>query len=374
MAYASSAASQWQTYDAGPGAGDTIREDLSDVITIMSPLDTPLLSMLPHVQVANDLYEWPLDDIPTPNSAAGKVEGADAVFPDVAAVGEETRYRTGNSTVITAEYVDVSDSQRTVNLAGVEDEFAYQVWKKTLRMAKQMEFNLHWGSYAAGSGATPGTARQTEGFVHWAFELGVDQTSGITAGSSTWDMTATTGRQSIYRPTVHIPGSAANLTRVILHDSLLTPAWRAGMQVEGCIVLLGAEMKFLVADFAVGSTGFAAINERIMPAEARTMIDTIDIIRTDFGYIYMNLDRYLDGPDGRTVILQKTTSPSFRTFRLNQTILIFQPGMLEIAVMRPASFTLLAKIGDATKGMCVMEAGTKLLNPLGLIMGTDLVA
>lgn len=370
MAYVSTVETQWQTYDHVAPV-DTIREDLSDLITIMSPLDTPLLSMLPQTPVYNTYFEWPIDDIPTPDATAAVLEGVDATFPSTSAVGNDLRFRAGNGTVIATKYVDVSDSQRTMNLAGVEDEFAYQIWKKTLEMAKQMEFNLHWGAYAAGGDDSPVSARQTEGFYTYSFHLGVEAVANMLVAGKTYDLTASTGRQAPYASIYHDPGSATDLTRAILHNSLLTPAWRNGMQVEGAIMLCGAGIKFLVADFALASNG--PRNERTIPAEAAKVVDTIDIIRTDFGHLYVNLDRYLDGPSTRTVTLSKAvTSPNAVVHTLNKTLMIFQPGMLEIGALRPASFTLLAKIGDATKGMCVFEAGAKCLNPVSIITGNDL--
>lgn len=372
MAYASDITKQFTTYDTRTAPFNTIREDLSDIITIMSPLDTPLQSMLPMTPVQSYVYTWPVDDIPTPTSAAAAIEGADATFSATGA-GNDVRLRLGNGTFIATKYVDVTDSERVVNLAGVEDEFAYQVWKKTLEMAKQAEFNLHWGQYAAGNDTTPatGVARQTEGFYTYAWLAAQGAAAESIGGIASLDFSSS-GRAEPYASTFYDPGSPANITRAILHDNLLAPAWKNGMQIEGAIMLCGSDIKFLVADFALASNG--PRNERVIPAEAATVIDTIDIIRTDFGYLYVNLDRYFDGADSLTVTLTRATSPNSVAHVVNQSGLIFQPGMLEIGCLRPASFTLLAKIGDATKGMTVMECGAKPLNPVAMIAFTDLVA
>jgi len=379
MAYQSSPPSQWQTYNAGPGDGDTIREDLSDILTIMSPLDTPLLAMLPQTPVSNPYYDWPIDDIPTPAGVSGTsgtssaVEGADAVFNITSAVGNDTRFRMGNGTVINRETVDVTDSDRVALKAGVRDEFAYQVWKKTLQMAKQFEYNLHWAQYATGDNTGAGTARNTEGFISWLYKLGNGAQADKLVGGKGYDMSAT-GRQLVYQPNYYIPGAAADLDRNVLHNNLLTPAWRKGMQVEGAIALMGAPVKRLFADFAlVNSTG--ELNTRTIPAEASKLIDTIDFIRTDFGVLYLNLDRYLDGVDTVVESINGAgTGAAAKTHLANKTVFIFQPGMLELAMYRPAGFTLLAKIGDATKGLVLMEGGTKPLSPLAMTGGTDLRA
>lgn len=382
MTYGSTPGTQWQTYNAGPGDGNTIREDLSDILSIMSPLDTPLLSMLPQVPVSNPYYDWPIDDIPTPDAVDSEIEGADAVFSNTSALGNDTRFRMGNGTCINSKTVDVSDSARAANMAGIRDEFAYEVWKKTLEMAKQAEFNYHWAQYSAGSNSGAGSARNTEGFISFLYKLGIDAAADKVVGGKAYD-TSATGRQSVYVPNYYIPGAKADLTRSILHDNLLTPGWRKGMQVEGAIMLCGAPIKRLVADFALVTATGGEINSRNIPAEASKMIDTIDFIKTDFGTLYINLDRYLDGaddgsgtaPSARVASIVGTgTGSTTKVHTLAKTVLLFQPGMLEIAAYRPAGFTLLAKIGDATKGLVLMETGTKPLNPLAMTGGTDLTA
>ncbi len=373
MAYQSSPPSQWQTYNAGPGDGNTIREDLSDILSIMSPLDTPLLSMLPQTPVHNPYFDWPIDDIPTADSVQGAIEGADAVFGLTSTVGNDTRFRMGNGTVINRETVDVTDSDRVALKAGVRDEFAYQVWKKTLVMAKQFEYNLHWAEFATGDNSGAGNARNTEGVFSFLYKLGIDPATDKLVGGKSYD---TLGRQAVYAPNYYIPGGPINISRDILHNNILTPAWRKGTQVEGAIGLMGAPMKRLFADFAMVATTGNQINQRNIPAEAAKMEDTIDYIRTDFGMLYLNLDRYLDGIDTRIASLDGagTGNNGPKVHTLNKTLLIFQPGMLEIAMYRPAGFTLLAKIGDATKGLTLMEGGFKPLNPLSMTGGTDLVA
>ena len=55
-------------------SGVAIREDLSDVIYNIAPMDTPFMSGLSKQSVDNTFYEWQTDTI-TAGAANRKIEG-----------------------------------------------------------------------------------------------------------------------------------------------------------------------------------------------------------------------------------------------------------------------------------------------------------
>jgi hypothetical protein len=105
-----------KTYDA---IGD--REDLTDVIAVITLHDTPLFAGLEKVKANGRLHEWQIDTLSTGSDNA-QIEGADFSFAIPAA-----RTRTNNQTQIFTKQLEVSESQRAVSVAGLEDEFAYQM-------------------------------------------------------------------------------------------------------------------------------------------------------------------------------------------------------------------------------------------------------
>src|SRR5678815_648030 len=115
------------TYELGVSGtsftGAANREDLLDVITIISPVDTPLFTMFRKTKVNNVQVEW-LTDALDQAATNAVVEGSSATFQAATA-----RARLLNYCQISRESYDVSDTQRAVNPAGIRDEFRYQMGK-----------------------------------------------------------------------------------------------------------------------------------------------------------------------------------------------------------------------------------------------------
>src|SRR5690606_16321005 len=95
------------------------REDLTDLITTITLHDTPIFSSLQKVSASGTYHEWQIDTLSTGSDNAA-VEGADYSFTQPA-----VRTRTGNYTQIFQKTVAVSETQRAVSTAGLDDEFAY---------------------------------------------------------------------------------------------------------------------------------------------------------------------------------------------------------------------------------------------------------
>ena len=60
------------TFDTtSPGSAASNREDLSDVLTILAPEETPVLSSLPKVQATATIHEWTVDSLSAPAKVGG---------------------------------------------------------------------------------------------------------------------------------------------------------------------------------------------------------------------------------------------------------------------------------------------------------------
>lgn len=78
------------TYTTLPGSASSNREDLTDILSILAPEETPILSGGSRKKASNVLFEWTLDKLDDP-SATGIVEGADvSTFTDAFAARERT--------------------------------------------------------------------------------------------------------------------------------------------------------------------------------------------------------------------------------------------------------------------------------------------
>ncbi len=149
------------------------REDLLDIISNISPQDTPLLSgnigNAPDSQ--NTLHEY-LSDTFAAASDNAQVEGVEFTVVDL-----QAPVRLNNVTQIFADNIQVSGTEEQVNQAGVRSAFQYQLEKAMKEHAKDIELALMRGSRASGSS---GVERRLEGVLNCV----VTNRSTVASGTS----------------------------------------------------------------------------------------------------------------------------------------------------------------------------------------------
>jgi len=123
------------------------REDLTDLISMISPQDTPMLSRFGKAKASNTLHEWQTDALSSA-SGTGVLEGADV---ETGALTATTRL--GNYTQISQRKFRVSNTTQAMNPAGRSNEYAYQMSKALKELARDMEKTIHDNTGASG-GAT----------------------------------------------------------------------------------------------------------------------------------------------------------------------------------------------------------------------------
>ena len=133
-----------------------VREDLSNIITMISPETRPFMSnMTKSRSVTNTFFEWQTDDLGAA-AANHHLEGDD--LASFTAVTPTTRL--GNFTQISRRDFIVSDTMSALDLAGRRAEVAYQISLAGKRLANDMEHNLCGLNHAAVAGNST-TARKT---------------------------------------------------------------------------------------------------------------------------------------------------------------------------------------------------------------------
>jgi hypothetical protein len=146
------------------------REDLIDVITNISPIDTWVTSNSGSGRATARLHEWQTDSL----AAAAEnitIEGDDASTTAITATT-----RVSNFTQILRKVFQVTDTQDVINKAGRDTESAYQTTKNLKELARDIEYALVINS-ASASGAS-GTARKMLGIEGWI-------TTNVTTGTAT---------------------------------------------------------------------------------------------------------------------------------------------------------------------------------------------
>lgn len=159
------------------------REELSNRIWMLSPEDTPFMSLIGREPVKTTHPEWQTDTLATP-AANAKVEGDTWTFSDTDATS-----RVGNYTQISDKNLNVTKTQERVDKAGRKSEKAYKLKKRSTELKKDMEFNLLQNNASVAGNAT--TARELGGFPAWletnAFREGGGTDGGFNSGTGLVD-------------------------------------------------------------------------------------------------------------------------------------------------------------------------------------------
>lgn len=112
------------------------KEDVSDIITNISPTTTPFQSMIGKESVSNVLFQWQEDTLASA-AANSQVDGFDA--SEIAA--DPTTIRT-NYTQIMAKAIKVATTTDKVSTYGRAKETAYQLSKRAAELKRDLEYVL----------------------------------------------------------------------------------------------------------------------------------------------------------------------------------------------------------------------------------------
>jgi len=302
------------SFDVGTGN----REDLLDIITNISPMDTLFLSSFEKVPANNITHEWLVDilaDFGDPangnTDVRAQAEGSDAQFDPLV-----PRKRLCNLSHIIRRTFDVSDTQRDINTAGIRDEYVYQLRKASMELARFIEFALLHSErqFQTAQGNSGGVLpRKMDGF--YAYAAASDPTCATTLGLSEAEMGTVT----------EVAGSSPDdcIDECIL-NAQLQAMWEKGAMVD--TMWVNAAQKRSLSNLTLNPNSQVRYNVQVAD---RTVINTVDFYQSDFGTQRIYLHRY-----------QK-----------NERISMAEAAKLRVAVLRPVLAVELAKVGSSTKGI-----------------------
>lgn len=222
------------------------REDLSDIITTITPSATPFMSSIKTEKVKARVFEWQEDAL---RSAADnkKVEGA--AFS--AGTQSATTLRTNNTQILSTTF-EVSATANSISLAGRARETSYQLSKVLKEIKKDLEFAYVGQANSAVTGDAS-TAREMASATAMI-------STAVDAGSSSTDP-FTEAKLLTLAQTVYDNGGDPSVLMVKPADSLI------------------------VANFATAS----GRNREF--AQSKTLVNVIDLMVTPFGSYNLVLNR-----------------------------------------------------------------------------------
>ena len=299
------------------------REDLTDILTNISPTETPFISSIGRTSARSVYHEWQTDTLATVATAGGNAY--DEGFSATNASGAATT-RLGNRTQIFSKVVMVSNTELAMNPAGRDNEYSYQLQKRTKELARDLEAACLIQSSQSSGEATAGTARLLEGL-------------GLKDNTNTTDASANVAgwlSSNVYIGTAH--GAAAggvsaassryNLTETLLNN-LFQVIWVAGGAPD--MVFANGYLRRVISGFTTNNTRFQTIPN----GNQETMLNgSVDIYRYDFGVVSIKSNRYM----GNTVLGAVQTE------------------YFKLAELRGMNFKELSVDGDRTRGLLTYEA------------------
>ena len=193
------------TYSQYDAKGE--REDIADIIYSISPTETPFMSGIGKNKATAVYHEWQTDALAAAASNNHQVEGDEISFD-----AQATTSRIGNKTQISRKAVIVSGTMESVDLAGRNNEMAYQISKASKELKRDMETTL---------------------LLNQAPVTGNDTTARKLAGIETW-IEANTNHASAGSPTPADPTGDGTDVRVVGTQRAFTEA-----QLKDVVKMLG---------------------------------------------------------------------------------------------------------------------------------------
>jgi len=292
------------TFDSYDAVG--IREDLSDVITNISPEETPFHTKSAKTRARNTLHEWQTDSLRA-SAANAHIEG-DATTAEA----RSATTRLGNYTQIFKNAVVVPDTDEGLDKAGRAREIAYQ----TLKIAKEQKLDIEKALFdnnarAAGNSTT---ARELAGAPAW---LTSNTDFGANEGA---DATGDGTDARTDETTTLIAFSQARF------DGVMQSIWENGGNPD-TVYLSAFQM-----NVALGFTGNNNQRSAVQAGDER-VIKSLAVYVTPWGTI-----EFMPSRENRS-----------------RDVFIMQDDMWEVATLRPTKNVALAKTGDNTTRQVVTE-------------------
>jgi hypothetical protein len=290
-----------------------IREELANVISNIAPEETPFTSNVGSENVSNTFFEWQLDDLSSVD-VSPVIDGDDVASFDATTA----TVRVGNYTQIRRRSMIIADNLGFQDLAGRNDEVAYQLAKRGKEIKRDLE-TIYTGNTARSAGSAS-AGRVTAGLGAWI------ATNVNKAGDGT-NPTAVDGSDA------RNDGTQRDFTEAMLKD-VMQKAYTAGGNPS--MLMVGPYNKTVVSGFA----GIAAQRYQAPTDGPTTIIGAADVYLSDFGALTVVPNRFSRERDAWCLDTEYAS----------------------IATLRPIQAVDLAKTGDAEKKMLICETGLKVTN------------
>lgn len=295
-----------------------VKEDLSNIISMISPEETPFTSAIGKTKATAVKHEWLLDELAAPSKDNAIAEGADAT--DTTLAGP---VRISNVTQIFQKDVRVSGTLNAVQTAGAKEELSRQIAKKGKELKRDVE-----AAYVSANASVATGARKLGGAEAFIATNALHGATGASTGFSGGVVNAPTA------------GTARALTEAMF-VTMLQSIWTAGGDPN--TVIAPGVLKSKISTFVGGGT-------KQQNVDKRTITQTVDVYVSDFGQVKILPHRWMS----------------------TSTVIAFDPSLWNAATLRAVEKKELGKTGDSERFMLVTETTLECLNEKGNAKIADL--
>lgn len=242
-------------------SGQTMVEDVTNFITNVSYNTTPFYSGIGESTAQNTLHSW-LVDAYAASADNAQSEGYTTTYTDPV-----VPTRSPNIVQLFGKDIRVSNTEMRVAHYGMRDPYAYQLEKKMVELARDIEKALVAGTTASGNS---GVARRLNGAI-----------ALITTNKTTRN-------------------SGTSLSETEFNDTLES-IYDNGTDLTVDKAFMGASLKRAVSGYTAGSTKFTY-------AEGLKLYNTVAVYESDFGVVTTFLEREVPTTTGNKGVLMVDSS------------------------------------------------------------------
>lgn len=307
------------------------REELSDVVSRITPEDTPIYSLVEKVSFKTTHPEWETDELAAPGANI-REEGDDYTFGETMPA---VRY--GTYTQIMRKDGIITGSQDATDNAGSVEQVKYQKLKKGVELRKDVEF------------AIVDTNAQVAGSTREFGSLNTWITSNVSRGSGGANGGYNSGTGLTAAPS---PGLQRAFTKTIM-DTVMQQGYTNGANFRHVVV--SPYIKSVFVTF-MSDTNVAAFRYAASSGKDNSIIANADVYEGPFGKVMIHPNRVMAG-----------------SATLARNAFFIDTEFLQFGWFRPIKEDKeVAKTGDAKKFVLLGEGALKPLNERGLGVAADL--
>jgi len=308
------------------------REELSDVVSRITPEDTPIYSDMGKGKASSVHPEWETDELAAP-AANIQTEGDEYTFGAITPPA-----RLGNYTQIMRKEFIISNTQETVDEAGNVQKRKYQKLKKGIELRKDVELAI-----VTNNASVAGATREFGGLPTW-IETNVNRGGGSGANggfdvNTGLTVAATDGTQRAFTKTIM--------------DDVMKQGYESGANFRNLYVSPYVKSVFVtfMSDNNVASFRYAAQN-----GNNNSIVSNADIYEGPFGKVFVKPNR----------VMAVSAGVARNAFFVDTSMLSF------LWLRKIHEDKNLAKTGDAEKCVLIGEGTLKVHNEAGIGVAADL--